>query len=587
MCGVALAYSTTGPLDSAAFEAMVDSLGHRGPDGRGVAYFQDGCVALGHRRLSIIDLSNAGSQPMADASNRFHIVFNGEIYNYKALRERLEGTGRVFQSRSDTEVLLNAFAEWGPDCLTMLDGIFAFAIYDAISGEVFLARDRFGVKPLYFTRPRGGLAVASEPKALLAGGLLQRSLRPEAVADFLLFGYVTEDLGVWEGLEKLPPGGWARLGRNGWRSGLYAHEPPEADAPSDGSIRQKFEHSLLQSVEAQNVADVEVGLFLSGGLDSSAVAVAQSRLGRPLRAFTVHFAEKPNNEVHSARLLADSLGLPLEVCHVEAGDLALLEDLQQVFDEPFADLSLLPTFLLSRFVRQQGVTVALSGDGGDEMLGGYVWYDLCRNALKDARPEEERAIVRKMYALYPYAFFLGDAYDDLFEPDFRGLREERAKAFFSRYAPRRNGPLVALQRLDRATYLPGDILTKVDRASMASGLEVRVPLLGSTVAECVLAAHPDDYAQPGAAKSLLRDFLLGTAPDEILNKKKQGFSLPIRPYLRSVDYRSCIMDSGLERLGFMSRKSIENTLDLDFDTNVTRSLLLYVLALWSNTWLRR
>lgn len=590
MCGFVLQIARDYPVDSAVFDDMVDSLAHRGPDDRGTEFFEGHRVALGHRRLSILDLSSAGRQPMEDATGRFRILYNGEIYNFAALRQRLEALGHVFRSRTDTEVLLNAYIRWGKDALPMLDGIFAFAVYDTLTGELFLARDRFGVKPLYYVHRHGELLAASEPKALLLSGRLDRQVRPEALADYLLFGYVTEDHGIWRSLSKVPPGGWIRFKDGRLQTGEYLGNLREEEAPSRREIGseeldERFGDALVRTVTAQNVSDVEVGLFLSGGLDSSSVALAQHLAGQPLRAFTVDFEDKPNNEVESARKVADRLGLDLHVCKVVASDMKSVDQLQRHFDEPFADASLLPTFLISRFAREHGIKVALSGDGGDEIHAGYVWYGQCQEALQGVAPRDRGRVIRRRYGYYPYQFYLREELSAWLAPEFREVMDERATAFFRHVDTATGDDLKAAQMLDVKTYLPGDILTKVDRASMAVGLEVRVPLLGNEVTDMVMREHSTRYADRQEGKQLLRRFLKGRVPDEILRRPKQGFSIPLRPYMLKTNYRERVMDAGLEKLGAFSRGALEKEIHADFETHATRHILLYLLAVWSDTWL--
>jgi asparagine synthase (glutamine-hydrolysing) len=592
VCGFVIQILPDRPVDPTVFDSMVDSLAHRGPDDRGIAFFKDGQVAFGHRRLSIIDLSKAGRQPLTDVSGRYCIVYNGEIYNFKELRERLEGLGHEFHSQTDTEVVLNAYIRWGYDCLNMLDGIFAFAIYDGMTGDIFLARDRFGIKPLYYIHRQGELLAASEPKALLLSGRLEKTIRKEALADYLMFGYISEDHGIWRELCKVPPGSWALFTEGYLRVESFMPytadkgKSPWPDIPiTREELEERFREAFLRTLKMQNISDVEIGLFLSGGLDSSSVALAQHLLGHPLRAFSVDFQDKPNNEIDSARQVADSLGIELLVCNVSSSDMSRLKDMQLYFDEPFADTSMLPTHLISRFARENGIKVALSGDGGDEIHGGYTWYGQCLDAIENRGPAERQAWVRKRYCLYPYQFYLADDQSDWFTPEFQEVLTTRRNAFFRHLDTKREDHLKAIQLLDVNTYLPSDILTKVDRASMAAGLELRVPLLGNEVTDLILSSASEAYSSRGEPKRLLSHFLKGYIPEVIRKKPKQGFSIPLRPFLSSINYREYILDSGIKNFGLFTKGNLERTLATDFDKNATRHILLYMLALWTETWL--
>jgi asparagine synthase (glutamine-hydrolysing) len=547
-----------------ALAAMVATLVHRGPDGEGL--WHGGQVHLGHRRLAIIDTTDAGAQPMTGQSGSV-IVFNGEIYNHPELRIELESAGFHFRTRSDTEVLLAAWTHWGPDCLSRLIGMFAFALWDARAGRLFLARDRLGKKPLHFCHAGRFLAFGSEAKALLALETVRRgaALDAQALADFLTLGYVLSPKTIHANIRRLPSAHWAEFdpATGILRTHEYWRLEDHVLAPRrryDKAAREQFAALLEDAVRIRLRADVPVGCFLSGGLDSSTVAaMAQRVASQPPRAFCVGFSDKSFDERGHARHVADHLGIALEVLEggSEAVDLAALI---HHCDDPFADTSLLPTWQLNAAAARH-VKVALSGDGADEILAGYPTYRADRlyrlyrhlpssaQAALDAGARRWlRPSYRKVSLDYKLRQFLAG----------RGLSPERAHAWwrvlFSADERRRMladdllatlgdyEPLDAFDShfarvekadfLDRSlyvdikTWLVDDILVKADRMSMAHGLEVRSPFLDHRLVEFTLALEPKAKMAGRRQKVALRDAAQSLLPAAILRRRKEGFGAP-------------------------------------------------------------
>jgi asparagine synthase (glutamine-hydrolysing) len=531
---------------------MCDAIRHRGPDSDG--YFLEDDVALGMRRLSVIDVSG-GRQPISNEDGTVTVVFNGEIYNHHQLRARLEATGHTFATHSDTEVLVHLYEEEGEDMARHLHGMFAFAIWDSVRKKLFIARDRVGMKPLSYLQTSRGLLFCSELRSLAASGLVDLRVDPAAVMQFLAFGYVPDPQCIFAGGAKLPPGHqltWTREG--GVRvSAYWRPSQPDAHGPDDEElirgIRQRLDHAVASHLESE----VPLGAFLSGGLDSSTVVGLMSRAapGR-VRTFSIGFSEERYDETPVAREVAKFFGTLHTELIVQPDVEALFHDIVGIFDEPFADASAIPTFLVSKLARQS-VTVALSGDGGDELFGGYTRY---RTALAGHEPGPFAAMFAAAGLMLPH-FFPGS-----------GRLVNRGRSRWGQYAATIMHPLrldeggigatsqplaarsiqsivgeyvgentpadfaAAMMRLDLVTYLPGDILTKVDRTSMAVSLEARAPLLDYALVDFALAIPGHRHVTREESKRLFRRAIAGIVPDFVLQGPKRGFEVPLGQWFR-------------------------------------------------------
>lgn len=508
---------------------MTERLRHRGPDDGGT--FEAPGVALGHRRLSILDLSTAGHQPMTLGA--LALVYNGELYNFRALRSELPGP---FVSESDTEVLLHLWAREGPRCLARLQGMFAFALWDGATRTLFAARDRLGIKPFHYAELSDGLAFASEPKALLALG--PRSPDPAALVDFLTYKYVPAPRTAWQGIAALPP---AHLLRFDGRLVVERWWWPDATvkAESEESSVAEFSARLRDAVVSHTLSDAPVGVFLSGGLDSTAIV---SHLDRP-STFTVGFDTGDRDDARYARLVAERFETRHHEETVAAPDLEeALDAVPQLYDGPFGDSSSWATFVVSRAARRS-VKVALSGEGGDELLSGYGRYE----RFLGARPSRALGTLSRLLPPFSSAarslhrrgaggLALYDALVSAFPlPQKRALLAPGLvpSDYDHLWALRRHWredlePSKRMQWLDLHTYLPDDLLVKADRASMAVSLEVRPPFLDHRLVELALALPPERLRRDGRGKWILRRALAGRVPAEVLSRPKQGFSMPVR-----------------------------------------------------------
>ncbi len=597
MCGIAgIIYAEAPkPVDPAQVVRMCDVLAHRGPDGSGV-WAEDG-VGLGHRRLSIIDL--AGSpQPMHTADGRAVIVFNGEIYNFRELRRELEQEGFTFRTNGDTEVILAAYRRWGVDCLKRLDGMFAFALFDRDKRELFLARDRFGVKPLFTAAlSDGSIAFASELKGLLTNPLLRRQVNPQAIEAYMTWGYVPDTHSILAGVEKLPAGHFWLI-KQGQAPGRpqrwWDIDFTQRVSGSEKDLSAELLELLRAGVQSRMVSDVPLGAFLSGGVDSSGVVALMSEAsGKPVQTCSIGFDVAAYDETNYARRVAAKFGADHSERIVGHDDFSAVDTLAAMFDEPFADSSALPTWRVCQLARER-VTVALSGDGSDEAFAGYrrqVFFHQ-EQRVRALLPERLRSsVVGGLGKIYPkldwaprlfrakttllalgvsseegYASGLSftppavrqSLYSNSFAASLDGFRGEDELIALMRSAPGRSG-------LDRAQYaeltfwLPGDILTKVDRTSMAVSLEAREPLLDHRLIEFAARLPENMRVQGSTGKYLLKKTLEPYLPHDILYRPKQGFVTPISEWLRGplADAARAIGASGvLAQTGFFDPQAI-------------------------------
>ncbi|MFC3174674.1 XrtA/PEP-CTERM system amidotransferase [Novosphingobium bradum] len=570
MCGIVGLYhlTTPKPVDPARIERMCDAMVHRGPDGAGV-WTAPG-VGLGHRRLSIIDL--AGSpQPMHSADGRAAIVFNGEIYNYRELRSELGALGARFHTQGDTEVILAAWQHWGVDCLSRLHGMFAFALYDLGQRSLLLARDRLGVKPLHYAPlSDGSLAFASELKGLLAHPLLRREIDPLAVEDYLAWGYVPDHRSILKGVRKLAAGHYLLLRHGGglpapvrWWEPSFAERRRESAA----DLEAELVHHLREAVRSRMEAEVPLGAFLSGGVDSSSVVALMAEASNaPVSTCTIGFDVAALDETGHARAVAERYGTDHHARVVSPDDFGAIDQLAAMFDEPFADASALPTWRVCQLARET-VTVALSGDGADEALAGYrrQRFHAHEDRLRRLVPQALRApLFGTLGALYPKADWAprplrakttllalsegaDAAYaralaittpaqrDGLYSAEFRRLRgdyrAEQPLLDTMARAPARSA-LDRAQYADLTFWLPGDILTKVDRTSMAVSLEAREPLLDHRLVEFAARLPERLRVRGGQGKWLMKQAMRRYLPDDVLFRPKQGFVLPIADWFR-------------------------------------------------------
>lgn len=624
MCGLVGIFDTQEqrPVDGDLLSRMNETQHHRGPDEGGL--HQEPGVGLGHRRLSIIDLAS-GQQPLFNEDHSVVVVYNGEIYNFSSLAEELRLLGHEFRTHSDTEVIVHAWEQWGEDCLTHFRGMFAFALWDRNRQTLFLARDRLGIKPLYYALlPDGQLIFGSELKSLLVHPGLAREIDAQAVEDYCALGYVPEPKTILKGVRKLSPG-YCLSVRRGDTPGEPRQYWDVPFAPLPDAPEEEWQSSLLErlreAVDIRLVSEVPLGAFLSGGVDSSAVvALMAGLMDEPVNTCSISFGDPRFNEADFAAQVAERYQTRHFVEQVEADDFALLDKLASLYDEPFADSSAMPTYRVCGLARKH-VTVALSGDGGDENFAGYRrhrWH-MNEEQLRRRLPPWLRA---------PLFGFLGRAYPKmdwapkifrakttfqalardsmsaylhsvgviseghrqaLYTADLKSeLQDYTALEVFRHHAQRAptDHPLSLIQYLDMKTYLPGDILTKVDRASMAHSLEVRVPILDHKFVEWVSGLPPRVKLNGREGKYLFKKALEPVLPNDILYRSKMGFGVPISAWFRGPlreRVRTQLVDGGLAESGLFEPAVVARLVDEHQSGRHEHSATLWSLLMFESS----
>ncbi|HEY3488888.1 MAG TPA: asparagine synthase (glutamine-hydrolyzing) [Candidatus Deferrimicrobiaceae bacterium] len=620
MCGIAgfLAKGTERP-GRELLATMGGTLAHRGPDGSGEWLSPDGRAGLAHRRLAILDLTPAGAQPMTTADGRFAISFNGEVFNYREIRSELKGLGHAFRSDSDTEVMLAAIAEWGLDAaVSRFIGMFAFALWDEQKGTLSLVRDRLGIKPLYLAHAPGLTLFSSELKGIMACPAFSREVDRDALQYFLEFQYVPIPFSIFRDARKVPPGVIVEIGPDGSRAerrywDLLDHWGVSGAPRREEEYLDELKGLLSSSIRYRMISDVPLGAFLSGGIDSSlVVALMQRESSRPVKTFSIGFDEKGYDESGYARAVANHLGTEhhAKICTASEA-LSLIRKIPEHYDEPFADSSAIPTMLVSSFTREH-VTVSLSGDGGDELFCGYPRYDWVRQGSRAHRlPAPIRKPLAALLSRVPshrvqkaaaslregdlarfYFHAVAIVGHDLLPDLLAHVADDSGLGYFSTFRdPRLSNPLDRAMATDIRTYLVDDILTKVDRASMACSLEARVPLLDHRIVE--FAARLPLSMKVGAfgAKHLLRRVLYDLVPRELLERPKMGFGIPVDRWLRN-ELRPLVEEhlspERIRKEGFLRPEGVSRLVDehMSGRTNhMYRIWALLMFSMWRERWL--
>ncbi|MCW5652268.1 XrtA/PEP-CTERM system amidotransferase [Hydrogenophaga sp.] len=622
MCGISGLFDTVGQRDfDRALASRINNIqAHRGPDEDDL-HFEPG-LALGHRRLSVIDLAT-GQQPLFSVDGSVGIVFNGEIYNYQELVPELKALGQVFRTRSDTEVIVNAWRAWGPDCVHRLRGMFAFALWDRPQQTLFLARDRMGVKPMHYAwLPDGSFIFGSELKVVTAHPGFSREIDPLAVEEYFAFGYVPDPRCIYRNAHKLPAAHTLTL-RRGAQSRPqpvpywdvhFTNDNPIGQADAEAELRDR----VRESVRLRMIADVPLGAFLSGGVDSSAVVASMAGLSeRPVQTCAIGFDDPRFNESEFARQVAERYGTDHRLEIVRSDDFDLIDTLAWLYDEPYADSSAIPTYRVCEMARKH-VTVALSGDGGDESLGGYRRYrlHLGEEAVRGRLPQGlRRALFGPLGRLYPKAdwaprmfraktTFQAMAMDSVqaYHHSMSHLREDqRQRLFTSAFRQQLGGygaievfrqhaanartedPLALIQYLDYKTWLVGDINTKVDRASMAHSLEVREPLMDHRLIEWLATLPSSLKIQGGEGKAVFKKAFEPLLPHDVLYRPKMGFSVPLAKWLRGPlqqRLRESVLSQRMLDTGYFHREVLQSLVQQHLSGQSDHSTSLWMLIMF-------
>lgn len=624
MCGIAgfiSKHETPAGERRRLLDAMCRIITHRGPDEQGMAV--EGRAALGMRRLSIIDLKG-GQQPIFNEDDSKFIVFNGEIYNFQELRADLIERGHQFKTHSDTETILHAYEEYGTECVQHLRGMFAFAIWDKNDESLFIARDRVGKKPLFYAvTDNGDFVFGSELKVLLEHGQISREIDHGALDAYITFGYVPEEFCIFDHAAKLLPGNYLVLRDGKVKTAPYwdfKYEQP-VNVVSEGNYIERLRAELTEAVRVRMISEVPLGAFLSGGVDSSSIVAIMSQLSdQPVKTFSIGFNEDTFNELKFARVAAKHFNTEHHEFTVTPDLVDIVDELVWHFDEPFADSSALPTYMVSKMARDY-VTVILSGDGGDELFAGYTRYvvDKKRSGLSQLPAFIRSGLLRPLAQILPHGakgknYLFNASLDDVDRyidsvSHFNGMRRRslysegflqklgsgfgEAEAIFRDYAGRvdTGDPIDKLLYLDSKTYLPSDILVKVDRMTMATSLEARTPLLDQKLIDFVTTIPTGLKLNGLETKSIFKKAMEGIVPREILYREKQGFGVPINEWINSQlkdRIHDTLSDSRTLQRGYFNRSYIELLLDEHHKGRRDHShslWILWMLELWHRRFL--
>lgn len=610
MCGI-IGELANEEVDVNTFCRMRDELAHRGPDGAGLYTNDEQTVALGHRRLSIIDLSDAGSQPMCNEDETVWLTFNGEIYNFRELRDRLESLGHEFTSNTDSEVIVHGYEEWGVDCIERLRGMFAFGIWDENAERAVLARDRLGIKPLHYYDTGNRFVFASELKGIVADKSISRQINPTALKHYLLYRYIPAPLSIWQGINKIRPGHYLVREDGSTTTERYWDPSDSIDDCNPGEEKAVSEVGDLirEAVEYRLISDVSTGFLLSGGIDSSLITAYGSNQNDESTALSMGFDHEEQSELPYARTAADALDVKHEEEVLSSKDVSdLLDDVLYYYDEPLADTSVFPTFHLMDGVSRQ-LTVALSGDGGDELFVGYRWYTWYQYYRK------LQPLSRVFEALSSVTNLLSDSFDhNLISKTDRictpfnhdGLAQYRMIMNPRFTIPEINSLLGAeledemdhlnvleqyadeemdikdVQLLDINSFLADDILVKVDRASMAHSVEVRVPFLDHKVVEYCLSLDTNLLFPNGEKKNLLKQVARQTLPSSIIDREKQGFGAPMDEMDFIGEYEHVLEDSQAVADGIFEQEALNRL--RSGNTEWVKLYTLILFELWYRKW---
>ncbi len=589
MCGIAGQIKFNGEVSEQNCSAMNDAIKHRGPDGEGIYINADKTVVLGHRRLSFLDLTEAGKQPMTNEDGTIWITYNGEIYNYIELREKLEKSGHRFHSHTDTEVIIHGYEEWGWDVVNHLKGMFAFGIWNEKDKQLFLARDRFGIKPLYYYNENGNFVFASEIKAIKANADVTTTLDFVSFSDYFVYRYVPSPKSIWHEISKLPAAHFLLLNADGSVTiKEYWKIPFAENTISDNEAIEKFDSLLFESVKTHTRSDVPVGSFLSGGYDSSAIVYYMSRFRYAPSTFSIGFEGWDVSEHIYAEMVAKQFGTNHHSLILQSQSLDILDHLSWVYDEPNGDISIIPTYQVSREAARK-VKAVMSGEGSDEILVGYQWQ-------KDYVPVQKSFMEKVLGILsgntspyllqyYTEAMAMG-RFDKaelkkLLHPDLHYCIRENPEWYYKHLYESELHELKAMQKLDVKHFMGEQVLAKIDRASMANSLEVRVPFLDHEICEFIFQLKTEVYFRKNETKHLLYQNIKNHFPDEILHRKKQGFVGPDKYYMNMAWYESRLSESRLVQDKIVNRSYLK---ELFQNKDCWRLWKVAVMESWYRKW---
>ena len=590
MCGIVGYIDMQHPVNKELFNTMLNTLTHRGPDGWGTYYNQDNSIALGHRRLSFIDLSETGKQPMCDVTEKVWITFNGEIYNYKELKKELE-TSYQFKTDTDTEVILAAYHVWGINFINKLKGMFALGLYDTRINKLFLIRDRFGIKPLYYFTNGNQLIFASEIKAILASEVLQKEIDFSAFADYFVYRYIPSPKTIWKNISKLPPATYIEIDTINLQTKTTEYWKIESSNTREKSSKtiEEINQKLTQAVKEHTIADVPIGSFLSGGYDSSALVYYMKMLQQNPDTFSIGFSNWEKSEDQYAKIVANHLMVNNISVVADEDSLKLLDIMATVYDEPIADISIVPTYMVSELASKK-VKAVLSGEGADEIFAGYTWqHDFMkqRNTTnwfsklfsKNNPIDDTIMFYAKSMAM---GWFDAEELKQMLNPSLHEHIPNDVHWFYRKHFNKNLSPLKSIQYMDVKCFMGELVLTKIDRASMANSLEVRVPFLDHTIIEKVFSLNEKDYFKSTQTKDLLYQNIKENLPKQILNRKKQGFVGPDTYYMNINFYKKALHNSLLVKHNIINQNYIDKLLQETYNWKLWKIL---IMEKWYKKWI--
>ena len=589
MCGIIGHLRKEAQIKETVFEEMVQILKHRGPDGEGIYISTDEKKALGHRRLSFLDLTESGQQPMPNYDRTIWVTFNGEIYNYIELKAELRDRYN-FITETDTEVILAAYQTWGIKFVTRLKGMFAIGILDEKKNQLHLIRDRFGIKPLYYGITENDVVFASELKAIIKSNVFPKTLNNSAVADYFVYRYVPSPKTIWEGIFKLPPANYLSLNLENfsYTTDTYWELNGAEKKVELNEFIAETEELLKKSVRQHLRADVPIGSFLSGGYDSSALALWMKEAEKPPKTFSIGFENWEKSEHFYAKKVSDYLELNNEAVVATAKSLKLVELMAKVYDEPIADISIVPTYMVSQLARKE-VKAVFSGEGADELFGGYTWqHDYFNQIYNKGIIQKLKNIFRPSDPVQFYAqamamgWFDAEELKKMLHPDLHASIPKDVHWFYRKHYRNDLSPVKAIQHLDMKCFMGELVLTKIDRASMANSLEVRVPFLDHELFEKVFEVKEASYLSKKQTKKVLFETIKNHLPKEILARKKQGFVGPDNYYMNIEYYRKELENSKLVKHNIINQKYLDQILKDDYNWRLWK---IVVFEKWFAHWL--
>ncbi len=594
MCGIIGYLSKNIAIDRDLFNAMRDCLAHRGPDGFGSWFHNDKCIALGHRRLSFLDLTETGVQPLHNEDKSVWASINGEIYNYIELREELQKAGHIFRSSGDSEVIVHAYEEWGVDMLSRLDGMFAFALWDNNASVMFLARDRFGIKPLYYYADGERFIFSSEPKAILHDPSVPREIDYTSMCDFFHYRYIPSPRTIYRNMFKLQPGHYMLLDNtNSAEQKCYFRPIAENTKQSLSKTAKHIDELLLEAVTKHVRSDVPLGSFLSGGYDSTALVKYFSRIKKGFNTFSIGFDGWEHSEHLFAEQVSNVYATSQHHTVLNSKSIDELPEIMYYFDEPIADISIIPTFCVSKLAAQHNKAV-LSGEGADELFAGYTWHrkylwDIDNKWLKKAKRYGWDIPVNHFdVSSYSKAMAMGhfgrNELESLLMPNYHKYIPDDSDWFYRLHCNKELPIPKRFQMLDLRTFMSELVLVKIDRASMAHSLETRVPFLANDVVEYMLCLAPLSYFDGKRQKPVLRKILKKDIPKSILNRKKQGFTGPDEYYQNPEFYSNTLLNSSLVDRGIVNRKYVDACIE---NHDYWRLWKIAVFELWFRNWINK